>query len=384
MGPRRSRLQRLLIAGETMMALVLLVGAALLTHSLWRLFSEDAGIDETNLWVAEVQLPPSYPAVPLDFWSELVASIRELPEVEVAGATTSRPPLSGSNNTRFGIYPEGETGDEFGGLTMVWRSVTPGYFEALGFPIRGRAITDSDTAGSERVAVLNEAAADALWPQEDALGRRMGESPTWTVVGIIPDSRVRLDRAPPPQMYTAAAQETGPGAGRFFGSIVVRTRPATPRGLADGLRTTIASHAQDAVSTISTMSGVRWRAVQNERYRTGILLAFAGIATLLATIGIFGVVAYNVVQRRREIGLRIALGARAMDVRRVVLSVAVLPVAVGVVAGLAVSLVLTRLLESFLYEITPSDTTTLATAVGPFSRRGLSGRTHSCSPGIAY
>jgi ABC-type antimicrobial peptide transport system permease subunit len=132
------------------------------------------------------------------------------------------------------------------------------------------------------------------------------------------------------------------------------------------------------------MSGVRWRAVQNERYRTGILLAFAGIATLLATIGIFGVVAYNVVQRRREIGLRIALGARAMDVRRVVLSVAVLPVAVGVVAGLAVSLVLTRLLESFLYEITPSDTTTLATAVGPFSRRGLSGRTHSCSPGIAY
>ena len=366
---RRARIQRVLIAFETAAALVLLVGAGLLANSFGRLISEDAGMRERDLWVVRGTLPMRYrPPADSEFWSSALRIVRELPDVESASlAVNDGGPLDGGDILRGGIVPEGQTAAQGRGLSLSHRSVGGGYFSTLGIPIvSGRTILDSDTAGTEGVVVLNRAAAAALWPGEDPLGRRLrGFARPLTVVGIVPNFKLtRLDGEVSLQMYTSMQQEQGAPAGAS--AIMVRTKPGA-RAIPDRTRA-ILLNLEKGMSpvAVSTMAQVRWKLLASERFRTAVLLVFAGTATFLALIGIFGLVSYTVAQRHREIGLRVALGATYSGVVSLMLRQALVPTVLGIVAGVSGALAGSRLLAAFLFEVPATDPATFSAAIGLF------------------
>jgi putative ABC transport system permease protein len=370
MSVRRSRLQRSLIAVETALALMLLVGAALLTNSFWRLFAVDAGMtDEERLWSVGVTLPRVYQPIERSnaFFRSALSLIRTLPQVESAAATKIPPPLS-SAGSGMSVMADGRNGDPGRDAVKVSdRPVSADYFKTLGISVTaGRPIVESDGPTSERVAVLNEAAAHLLWPSEDPVGKRFSEVTgtsriSYTVVGIIPDFRQRrLTDEPSPQLYRSYEQDSetrGPQ-----GWIMVRVKPEAG-GFASALRSALVSLEPKAIVHQQTIAALRWMQIAADRFRTGVLLSFALAATFLALVGIFGLVSYTVVQRSREIGVRIALGAQPADIRRLVVRHALMPTTFGLVAGLVGAVAASRFVASFLFEMTATDPATYATAV---------------------
>ena len=364
---RRARIQRCLIAFETAAALVLLVGAGLLVNSFGRLMTEDAGMRERDLWVARGTLPMTYHSpADTEFWLSALRLFRELPDVESAAlAVNDGGPLDGGDILRSGIVPEGAPQGR--GFSLSHRSVGDGYFSTLGIPIvSGRPILDSDTAGTEGVVVLNRAAAAALWPGEDPLGRRLrGFALPLRVVGIVPDFKLtRLDGEVSLQMYTSMRQEQGALAGTS--AIMLRTKPGA-RAIPDRTRAILLNLEKGMSSVaVSTMAQVRWKLLASERFRTAVLLVFAGTATFLALIGIFGLVSYTVAQRHLEIGLRVALGATYSGVVSLMLRQALVPTVLGIVAGVSGALAGSRLLAAFLFEVPATDPATFSAAIGLF------------------
>ncbi len=364
---RRARIQRGLIAFEAAAALVLLVGAGLLVNSFGRLMSEDAGMREGDLWVVRGSLPARYRS-PADtgFWLSALRSLRELPDVESAALVVNDGgPLDGGDISRGGIVPEGQTGGQGRGFSLSHRSVGGGYFSTLGIPIvSGRPILDSDTAGTEDVVVLNRAAAAALWPGEDPLGKRLGGWPRpMRVVGIVPNFKLtRLDGEVSLQMYTSMLQQPEPAGAS---AIMLRTKPGA-RAMADRTKAVLLNLEKDSRLEVLTMAQVRWKLLASERFRTAVLLVFAGTATFLALIGIFGLVSYTVAQRHREIGLRVALGATYSRLVSLMVRQALVPAVLGVVAGTAGALAGSRLLAAFLFGVPATDPATFSAAIGLF------------------
>jgi predicted permease len=364
---RRARIQRGLIAFETAAALVLLVGAGLLVNSFGRLISEDAGMRERDLRVVRGSLPERYRA-PADseYWLSALRHVRELPDVESAALVVNDGgPLDGGDILRSGIVPEGQTAPQGGGFSLSHRSVGGGYFTTLGIRIvAGRPILDSDTARSEGVVVLNRAAAAALWPGEDALGKRLrGFGRGVTVVGIVPDFKLtRLDGEVSLQAYTSVLQDS---TFAQASTIMLRAKPGA-RGIADRTKAILLNLEKDARVDVLTMAQVRWKLLASERFRTAVLLIFAGTATFLALIGIFGLVSYTVAQRHREIGLRVALGATYSRLVSLMLRQALVPAVLGIVAGTAGALAVSRLLAAFLFEVPATDPATFSAAIGLF------------------
>lgn len=363
---RRARIQRVLIAFEAAAALVLLVGAGLLINSFGRLLSEDAGMREGSLWVVRGSLPERYRS-PADtgFWLSALRHLRELPDVESAAlAVNDGGPLDGGDILRGGIVPEGQPGGQGRGFSLSHRGVGGGYFSTLGIPIvSGRPILDSDTAGTEGVVVLNRAAAAALWPGEDPLGKRLGGGWRLRVVGIVPDFKLtRLDGEVSLQMYTSMLQQ--PGLAQAA-AIMLRTKPGA-RAMADRTKAVLLNLEKDLRLEVLTMAQVRWKLLASERFRTAVLLIFAGTATFLALIGIFGLVSYTVAQRHREIGLRVALGATYSRLVALMLRQAMVPAVLGIVAGTAGALAASRLLAAFLFDVPPTDPATFSAAIGLF------------------
>jgi predicted permease len=365
---RRGWIQRGLIAFEAAAALVLLVGAGLLVNSFGRLLSEDAGMRERDLWVARGTLPMRYrPPADTDFWLSALRHVRELPDVESAAlAVNDDGPLGGGDIRRGGIVPEGQTGGQGRGFSLSHRSVGGGYFSTLGIPIvSGRPILDSDAAGTERVVVLNRAAAAALWPGEDPLGKRLGGGWPLRVVGIVPDFKLsRLDGEVSLQMYTSMQQDRG-GLAKTS-AILLRTKPGTP--VIAGRTKAILLNLEKGLSglEVQTMAQKRWKLLAAERFRTAVLLVFAGTATFLALVGIFGLVSYTVAGRRREIGVRVALGATHSRLASLMLRQALVPAVLGIVAGTAGALALSCLLAAFLFEVPATDPATFGAAIGLF------------------
>ena len=363
---RRARIQRPLIAFETAAALVLLVGAGLLVNSFGRLMSEDAGMHERDLWVVRGTLPMRYRSpVDTEFWVSSLRHLRELPDVESAAlAVNDGGPLDGGDILRGGIVPEGQTGGQGRGFSLSHRSVGGGYFSTLGIPIvSGRPILDSDTAGTERVVVLNRAAAAALWPGEDPLGKRLGGGWRLRVVGIVPNFKLtRLDGEVSLQMYTSMPQQPEPAG---TSTIMLRTKPGA-RGMADRTKAVLLNLERDLRLEVLTMAQVRWKLLASERFRTAVLLIFAGTATFLALIGIFGLVSYTVAQRHREIGVRVALGATYSRIVSLMLRQALVPTVLGIVAGTVGALAVSRLLTAFLFEVPATDPATFSAAIGLF------------------
>jgi ABC-type antimicrobial peptide transport system permease subunit len=226
--------------------------------------------------------------------------------------------------------------------------------------LNGRLLLDSDNANSEHVAVLNESAARALWPNEDAIGKRIVSGRHYRIVGVIPNLKMRrLDIAASPQIYSSLLQE--PSDADLGVTVMVRTR-TNNRSFGSTLRDTILSMDRDVGVSPARMEDVRWRVTATERFRTAILLVFAATAVFLAVVGIFGVVSYAAAQRRREIGLRVALGADQRSVMGLMIRQSMVPAIIGLIVGVIASSWLTRFLSSFLYDLTPTDLLTFTTA----------------------
>ncbi|HZB25270.1 MAG TPA: ABC transporter permease, partial [Vicinamibacterales bacterium] len=354
------RLRTLLVAAQIAMTLVLLIGAGLLMHSFVRLTSVSPGFDSSGrdgvVQTVKVTLPErgyEEPERIHAFARGVLDRIRYLPGVTSASLINS-PPFSM-------MFIQGDFDIEgrpkptlFAGTPKI----DAGYFETMGIPLlAGRDFTARDTAAAPKVAIVSERIVREYFPggPGGALGGRvrLSDPGEWlTVVGVVADIRQRrLDQEVQPMIYAPFQQ-----AGEFvrFVSFVVRT--ATPASAAEGIRAEIRSTAPDLpIESTLTMNEAVAASVAQPRFRMLLLGLFAMAATLIATCGIYGLMAYAVTQRRREIGVRMALGADRRDVLRLVLTRALRIVAAGVIVGLAGAAAVTRVLQTFLFGVTPTD-----------------------------
>ena len=371
-GARRNQVRNSLVVAEIALALVLLVGAGLLLKSYARVQNIDPGFDRRNVLTAEIDLPDTkYPPrasseynhgqAIINFWNEALRRIRQLPGVEAVGGTIVLP-LSGSNtDSSFAI--EGRSmGRKEPTPDEELRTITPDYFRVIKTPLlRGRFFSESDNTDAPGVVIINDALAKKYWPNEDALGKRITFSdprkpdPKWlTIVGIVRSIRHRgLDIDPQPEYYLPFAQDPEP-------TMVLTVRSSQdPRSLTSAIRREIQSIDPDQpMANVRTLEAVTADSVAPRRMSMVLLGAFAGIALLLAGVGIYGVISYLVVQRTHEIGVRMALGAQRRDVLRLVVGHALKLVGIGTVIGLVLALLSTRTLSALLYSVGAFDAMT--------------------------
>jgi putative ABC transport system permease protein len=360
-GSRRgTHLRDVLVAVELALSLVLLTGAGLMARSLSRLQRVDTGVDVKHLETAIVTLPGARyetDEAKWSFYESLIERLETVPGVRAAAASSAIPLGGGGYYLGRTFLAEGRPAPPAGPeVQAMWNVVTPGYFETTGTVIkRGRDFTARDEAGSTPVAIVNEAFARTMFPGEEALGRRAkswrDEDVLREIVGVVQDVRYfGAGDEIRPLFYVPHRQNT-------WGSMVVTVRAATGApSLAASLRAAIATLDKDlALGDVRTMSQSMTASMARPRFNALLLSTFAALALLLAAIGLYGIVSYSVVQRTREIGVRIALGARAGDVHRLVLSRTLRLLALGLLAGTAGALAVTRLMAGLLFEVAPWD-----------------------------
>jgi predicted permease len=363
------RLRGVLVVAEMALAVLLLVGAGLLIRSFARLQSVNPGFRPENVLTALVSLPDrkyDTDEKRAAFFDALIERLRGTTGVRSASAISYRPMSGNSFGIAFSVAgrPKVKTGME---PDLEIRVITPEFFTTMGVPLRlGRVFTAADTAGAQPVVLLSESAVRKHFPNEDPIGRVItlgwgrGEGKSKVggqVVGIVGDIKENgLNEPGEPELYVPYDQVSMIGSM----TLVVRT---------DGKAMTLAStvqqfvHQADAdlpVSRLQTLDDVLVESVSQSRFYMLLLGTFATVALLLAAIGIFGVMSNAVAHRTREIGIRLALGADAAQVRALVLRQALLLACLGIVIGLAASLQLTTLLATLLFGLSPSDPITLA------------------------
>src|SRR5438874_992182 len=361
-GDRQSeRLRTLLVAAQIAMTLVLLIGAGLLIHSFVRLTSVSPGFESSGrdgvVQTVKVTLPENLYDEPERihaFARGVLDRIHYLPGVKSASLINSAP---------FGMmFIQGDfdvEGQPKPALFAGTPKIDAGYFKTMGIPLlAGREFTAGDTAEAPKVAIVSERIVRECFPggPGEALGRRVrlnGRGEWLTVVGVVADIRQRgLDREMQPMLYVPFQQDRG-GFIRFV-AFVART--ATPASAAESIRAEIRRAAPDLpIQSTVTMDEAVAASVAPPRFRMWLLVLFAMTATLIATCGIYGLMAYAVTQRRREIGVRMALGAQRRDVIGLVLTRALRLVVMGLIVGLAGAAVVTRVLQRFLFGVTPTD-----------------------------
>jgi predicted permease len=355
------RLRTLLVAAQIAMTLVLLIGAGLLIRSFVRLTSVSTGFESNGrdgvLQIVRVTLPERLHDEPERihaFARGVLDRIQYLPGVKSASLINSVPFAMMFIQGDFEI--EGQPTPT---LQVGIPKIDADYFKTMGIPLlAGREFTASDTAAAPNVAILSERVVREYFPggPREALGRRVrvwGNSEWLSVVGVVADIHQRSLAQPVQPMIYAPFQQDRSGFVRFV-AFVART--ATPAGVADGIRAEIRRAAPDLpIESTVTMDEAVAASVAPPRFRMLLLALFATTATLIATCGIYGLMAYAVTQRRREIGVRMALGADRRDVLRLVLMRALGIVVAGVIVGLAGAAAVTRVLQTFLFGVTPTD-----------------------------
>ncbi len=350
----------ILVSTEIAVAFVLLVASGLMLKSLSRLLDTRAGVDPRNLMTLRISLPDTYTDRNA-FWDQLLARVSTLPGVQSA-ALTDCPPLSGGcNGTVVWIrdrppVPEGTEP----GIGVHW--VTPEYFNTARLRVvRGRNFQASDRKDAPKVIIINEAAAQKFFPGENPIGRRIGVgqggfSEGAEVIGVVANQRFRTLEAPPePDAYIAYAQSPRPRAMVFLRTTV------PPADVLSGVRRELQRMDPNLpIYNALTMEERVGNATARTRITSILLTLFAGVALVLSLVGIYGVVAYAVTQRTREIGLRIALGADRSAVAGLVLRYGTTMVGIGLGVGLLAAFAATRVLRSLLYEVQPTDPVTFA------------------------
>lgn len=370
-GVRQNKARSILVVTEMVLAVVLLVGAALLIRTFGVLRSVDPGFDGHNVLTMEMSLTAARfnKAAAVDqLVRDAQRRVESLPGV-LALASTCCLPLEGGFGLPLTIEGRPLTeGTAHGGAS--WRTVSPRYFEVFKIPlIRGRMFTDRDDGNAAGVVLINEGLAKQFWPKGDPVGQRItigkGVGPEFAeppreIIGIVADVRDQgLDNNPDPIMYIPVAQVTDGVTALNNGIIpitwVIRTSVepySLSKEIQDELR--MASGGLP-VAHVRSMEQVRGESTSRTDFNMTLLVIFAGVALLLAAIGIYGLMAYSVQQRTQEIGVRMALGASAQDVRKMVVRQGMALALAGVLIGVAAAFGLTRLMASLLYGVTPRD-----------------------------
>ena len=354
--PGNRRWSGLLVAVQVMLAMVLLVGSFLLADSFARLSRVNVGFDAGGVLTVPLSLPDQrYPEASRPaFFESAVARLQSVPGVESAAATATNPFRQWGFANDVTPEERAATAPPSGLVQAGWRSVTPGFFETLHVPmVRGRGFTAADRDGAPRVAIVSQSLAALLWPGQDAVGRRFYwggvTGRTRTVVGIVGDIRdVRLDAPITPMLYLPYGQLP---LGDM--TLLVRTR-ATAVGVGEAIRREL--HAMDSmlpVPEIRPLTANRSTAMSAPRFRTMMLAVFGLVALLLASVGLYGVVAFTVSQRTREIAIRVALGARPSQMTQLFFRRGAALAAIGSAIGLFVAWAAAGVLEALLFQ-TPS------------------------------
>ncbi|PWT90959.1 MAG: hypothetical protein C5B56_04580, partial [Proteobacteria bacterium] len=364
----RTPLRSLLVTGEIAVSVMLLAGAGLMIRSFQNLGAVDAGFDARNVLTMRVVLTGSPYAATSErrnaFYRQVLDRVAEVPGVESASGINHLP-LAGDLWT-FGYTVEGQSPPPPAQEpSAAFRIAFPGYFGTMRIPIlRGRDFTAHDTADAARVAIVNEAMAHRQWPGGDAIGKRIrvGNGEQWyTIVGVVKNVEQGVwGRAPDDEFYFPQWQN--PEDIQRYLTLVVRTA-GDPKAMTAPVQSAIAALDRDLpIEDVASMQQVVDRAVWQPRFSTTLLAAFAGLALVLAAIGIYGVMSNDVARRTPEIGIRMALGARPGDVLRSVLGQGAKLTAIGAAAGLAGAVVLTRYLRALLYSVSPTDPLVLGAA----------------------
>jgi predicted permease len=354
-GRRGARMRELLVGAEVCVSLVLVVAAGLLLMSFVRVFQVDKGFQAQNVLTMDVTLPSTKykEGSSIDrFYTEALEKIRAIPGVASAGII-SLLPLQGESWVDA-VTVEGDQRPITERPQANYRFVSPDYFNTLGIALRaGRVFEDRDR--NIRAAIVSEATAQALWPGQNPIGIKFkrsadSESP-FEIVGVVADVRaISLQQKPGPMVYVPYWERL-----RSWASIVVRTN-LNPSSVASAVRSAIWQvDDQVPVAHVKTMEQLIEGSVAQRRFQLGLVLLFALSALLLASIGIYGVVAESVAARTNEIGIRMALGAQGANIRRMVLREGLMPVAVGMAIGVVISLAMGRVLNSLLFEVRASD-----------------------------
>lgn len=360
-GRSGARTRDVLVVAQVAVSFVMLIVAGLLIRSLWQIQRVDPGFDPHGVFTAEIALPEiKYPlrADADRFWSTLTDRVRSIPGVETA-AGTNLLPLRGGGDTYFYVdgRPPATDADKLNATVSV---VTDDYFETMRIPMRsGRTFTGTDRADGPSVMLINEGLARRLFPGGNAVGERLvvdfGKPFRGEIVGVVSDVHLYgQTNEVPDQMYFSIRQ---PGAG--FGAtrmrLVARVQ-GDPTAITTQVRAVLREFDPDVpLASVEPMEDILSGSIRNVRFRAGLLAGFAGAAFLLAVIGLYGVLAYSVTRRSRELGIRIALGARSTEVFRLVVRQGMLLVALGVALGLAGSLAATRFVSGMLFDVASTD-----------------------------
>ncbi len=363
-GAARMRGRSLLVAAEMALAVLLVIGAGLTIRSFANLRRIDPGFGARNALTLDLSLPAMRyptPAAVSDFYDRVAERVRELPGVQAAGFVRQLPLATDMGDAGMAI--EGRPQDpKANGLSADWQVVTPGYFDAMQERVvRGRGIEPTDRLDGVPVIAVNETLAREYFHDEDPLGHRIkfgGPNEPWrTIVGVIGDVHHQSLTTPVKRKFFVPHAQWGNtfGSPRRTMTLVARTS-GDARALAIPVGAIVRSLDADVpLNHVETLGDVLAAATQEQRFTMALMAGFAALALLLAAVGIYGVISYAVSQRTREIGIRLALGARAATVLALVMRQGLAPAAGGIAAGLAAAALLTRFLGSVLYGVAPLD-----------------------------
>lgn len=369
---------RFLVASEIALSLVLLIGAGLLFRSFWHLLEVRPGFEPSHvvtakLWLAVPNDPKEDPYFTPEkraaFHQEVLRRITAIPGVEQAAlGTPGSLPMDGQRN-QFSFVIENRPADSERAPVAEITSVTPAYFSVLKTPlIGGRFFADSDDTKAQQVILIDEALARRYWPDSSAIGQRIrpvtrsarnpnGPIPWFTIVGVVGNIKSDgFDAAGAPHIYRPVYQ-----APPYASVVFVRTT-SDPGSIGETIRTEVQGVDPGVpVFSVRTMSSVLSASLAERRFTLELLGVFSGVALLLASIGVYGVMAYTFSQRTNEIGIRLAMGAQRTDILKMAVTEGAVTIAFGVGAGLLGSLLLTRFLQSMLFSVKPTDPVTFAT-----------------------
>ena len=361
---RAARIRAALVVSEIALAVVLLAGAGLLIRSFTIVMAQQVGFAADRVLTAQTTLPSlkyDTPGKRLQFWQALFERLQSMPDVVAAGASTAVPFSNWEWQTGFRIIGREDVPND--GTSI--RVVHPGYFAALGIPVlKGRTFTEIDTSASEPVVVVNEAFARVHLAGLDPVGQRMrfvrsADAMPATIVGVTGDTRhFRLEESARPEVYRALAQ-----APQQTLVLAIRTS-GDPRGAMSLVRSAIQDLDRDLpVERLATLASLIDRTVAERRFYAGLMTFFSLLAAAMAAVGVYGVMAYVVGQRTREIGIRMALGAAPTQVQRMVMRSGGVLILAGIAIGAGGALLSTKVLEAVLFGVTPRDPATMGTVM---------------------
>jgi predicted permease len=355
---RAGRTRDVLVVLEIAVAVVLLVGSGLFVRSFLHLTRVNVGLDTHNLITFDVNLTgdrAQYQSKQVQFYEALQQRLAQVPGVRAVGAAVTLP--IGGDDFATGYRPEGMPIPDTASVPRAgYQVVTPGYFAAMGIPLKaGRDVRSSDTRDGEPIVLVNEQLAREIWPGQDPIGKRLKLDPAdaaWTrVVGLVGDIR-HLGPSTPPraELYQADSQRSFP-----FMAFVVRTE-TDPRAIVPSLRRAAAELDPTLpLAGLKTMDEHLQRSLSKPRFFSTLVTAFGALAVTLALIGISAMMAWSVSERRQEFAVRLALGARGSELVIIVLRKALILAGLGIVAGLAGARAATGMLEGMLFGIAPTD-----------------------------